>query len=87
MIAQEPTNGEAWYSLGMVQFGQNQFAGAEECFRRAGEIHPDDAQVWNNRGVCLWKLNRIADARACFQKALTNDPTDADAQFNLKSIG
>ncbi|MFN8826172.1 MAG: tetratricopeptide repeat protein [Planctomycetota bacterium] len=87
VLASDGNNAEAWFNLGMVLFGQEQYAEAEDCFRHTAEMQPTDSQVWNNRGVCLWKLNRIADARACFQKALTNDPTDADAQFNLKSIG
>lgn len=86
VLATDATNGEGWFNLGMVLFGQAQHAEAEDCFRRAGEIAPADAQTWNNRGVCLWKLNRIADARTCFQKALQIDPSDADATYNLTNI-
>jgi len=87
VLATDGANGEAWFNLGMVLFGQEQYSEAEDCFRHTSELHPNDSQVWNNRGVCLWKLNRLADARGCFQKALQIDPTDGDAQFNLKSIG
>ena len=87
VLAADSSSAEAWFNLGMVLFGQEQFVEAEDCFRHTSELHPNDSQVWNNRGVCLWKMNRIADARGCFQKALQIDPTDTDAQFNLKSIG
>lgn len=86
VLATDGNNPEAWFNLGMVLFGQEQFAEAEDCFRHTCELQPTDSQVWNNRGVCLWKLNRISDARGCFQKALQNDPNDTDATFNLQSL-
>ncbi len=86
VLANDSTNSEAWFNLGMVLFGQSQYAEAEDCFRRTCEIAPNDAQTWNNRGVCLWKCNRIADARTCFQKALQIDANDADAIYNLANV-
>src|SRR5690606_2267506 len=86
VLANDTNNSDAWFNLGMVLFGQNQHAEAEDCFRRASEIYPNDAQTWNNRGVCLWQMQRQGEAKACFQEALRIDPQDADAQFNLKSF-
>jgi Flp pilus assembly protein TadD len=86
VLATDATNSEAWFNLGMVLFGQSQFAEAEDCFRHTCEIQPNDAQTWNNRGVCLWKLNRITDARSCFQKALQIDANDQDAIYNLQNV-
>lgn len=86
VIGVDENNGEAWFNLGMVVFGQEQYTEAEYCFRRANELEADDAQTWNNRGVCLWKLERIDEARTCFANALQLDPSDEDAKFNLASI-
>lgn len=86
VIAEDENNAEAWFNLGMVVFGQEQFTEAEYCFRRSSEIDNSDAQTWNNRGVCLWKLDRADEAKTCFQNALQIDPNDEDAQFNLQSI-
>lgn len=86
VLSSDGANSEAWFNLGMVLFGQEQFGEAEDCFRRASEIHVNDSQTWNNRGVCLWKQNRIADARTCFQKALQIDPNDADAKYNFTNL-
>ena len=63
VISDDENNGEAWFNVGMVVFGQEQYTEAEYCFRRANELEADDAQTWNNRGVCLWKLERIDEAR------------------------
>lgn len=87
VLAGDPKNGDAWFNLGMVLFGQSQFAEAESCFLRSIESDSSDAQTWNNRGVCLWKLGRSADAKASFQRALQLDPSDADARYNLANLG
>ena len=86
VLALDGNCSEAWFNLGMVLFGQNQFVEAEDCFRRSAEIQPREAQTWNNRGVCLWRTQRTAEARVCFQKALQIDPNDQDAVFNLANM-
>ena len=86
VLSNDANNGDAWFNLAMVLFGQSRFAEAESCFAKAIEQGPNDAQTWNNRGVCLWQLQRIEDARTCFQRALQIDPRDDDARFNLSSI-
>lgn len=87
VLAADAANTEAWFNLGMVLFGQSQFAEADSCFLRSIEQDPADAQTWNNRGVCLWQLERRDEARACFQRALQIDPGDQDARFNLANAG
>lgn len=87
ILAKESQNDEAWFNLGMVLFGQEQFVEAEDCFGKSLEIVATDAQTWNNRGVCLWKMNKIDEAKNCFNKAIEIDPSDEDAAFNLASIG
>jgi Flp pilus assembly protein TadD len=86
VITDDENHGEAWFNLGMVVFGQEQYTEAEFCFRRACELEGDDAQTWNNRGVCLWKLERADEARTCFENALKLDPNDEDAHHNLQHL-
>lgn len=86
VLSIDKSNGEAWFNLGMVLFGQQQLPEAESCFANACEIDGKDAQTWNNRGVCLWQLQRIDEAKTCFQNALQLDPSDTDAQFNLQAL-
>src|SRR5688572_24023669 len=49
VLSSDGNNSEAWFNLGMVLFGQEQHGEAEDCFRRACEIHVNDSQTWNNR--------------------------------------
>lgn len=86
VLTNDGTNAEAWFNLGMVLFGQEKFAEAEDCFRRSLEIESHDAQTWNNRGVCLFQMGRGSDAQACFERALQVDPNDQDAIHNLDSF-
>ena len=41
VISAEESNGEAWFNLGMVLFGQEQFTEAEYCFRHASELEAE----------------------------------------------
>lgn len=86
VLATDQKHPDALFNLGMVMFGKDQLAEAEECFRRSLEVNANDPQVWNNRGVCLQRLARIAEARACFERALQIDPNDSDAKFNLEQM-
>lgn len=86
VLSGDSRNAEAWFNLGMVLFGQGQFAEAEGCFGRSIEIRGDDSQAWNNRGVCLFQIGRKADARGCFESALRIDPNDQDARVNLQNV-
>lgn len=86
VIAADENHAEAWFNLGMVLSGQEQFVEAEYCFSRSCQIDGTDSQTWNNRGVCLWRMGRIEDARTSFQSALKIDPNDEDAKFNLGSL-
>jgi tetratricopeptide (TPR) repeat protein len=87
VLTNDSSNSEAWFNLGMVLFGQNQFGDAEGCFQKAIDTGIEDAQTWNNRGVCLWQLQRKTDAKTCFQRALKINPNDQDAKFNLANAG
>lgn len=86
ILAADQNQPDALFNLGMVMFGQQQLAEAEECFRRSLDLNGNDAQAWNNRGVCLQRLARHAEARVCFERALQIDPNDADAKFNLGQL-
>ena len=85
ILRQDATNGEAWYNVGMVQFGLSRFLEAERAFAHAIEQIPNDSETWNNLGVARFQLGRIPEARQCFERALQIDPTNADARANIAS--
>ena len=85
ILRQDATNGEAWYNVGMVQFGCSRFLEAERAFANAAEQIPTDSEIWNNLGVARFQLGRVAEARQCFERALQIDPMNADARANIES--
>jgi Tfp pilus assembly protein PilF len=87
VLTRQPANGDALFNLGMVLFGQSEFARAQECFSRACDVRSGDAEAWNNRGVCAHRLGQTSDAIVCFQRALALNPDDQDASANLQALG
>ena len=86
VVQNDPGNHEAFFNLGMVQFGLSRYLEAEQCFESAATLQPNDAEIWNNLGVARFHLGRVKDARDCVQKAVELDPTYEEAQVNLQDL-
>lgn len=57
---------------------------AEEAFRRAGELRPDDGGAFNNLGMSFLRQDRMDEAVNAFQIALNRDPALTIARLNLR---
>lgn len=86
VVQHDASNVEAFFNLGMVQFGLSRYLEAEQCFANACQLVPDDAELWNNLGVARYHLGRVKDALACIQRAIEIDPDYEDAQNNLRDL-
>ncbi len=86
VLAQDETNAEASFNLGMIRFGQKRYQEAEMAFARAAEHQPNDPEIWNNLGVARYQLGRIPEAVACFEKALAVDPSYEEARDNAAAL-
>ncbi len=87
VVQNDPSNYEAFFNLGMVEFGLSRYLEAEQCFESAVTLSPEDAEIWNNLGVARYHLGRVKDARECFEKAAQLDPEYEEAQGNLADLG
>ena len=85
VIAALPDQVDAMVNLGMVYFGQEQWAEAREWFTRAVKVQPNDAEIWNNLGASIFLGGNPQEAAPYFQKALEIDPHNEDAKANLES--
>lgn len=61
-----PRDGDAMYNMGLIELGERNFAAAEDYFRRAMAIRPDQGQA--NYWLCITlfyanKLDDMAEAR------------------------
>jgi len=70
-------------SLGLVLRKTNRFTQAEETYRRALELNPDDARRHNNFGNLLSDMQRPSEAEVEYRRALKLKPDYPEALHNL----
>lgn len=63
---------EPWFhfGLGNLAFNSENYAEAEQHYRKAVGVYPDMADAWNNLAETLIKLDRKSEARAAINKAI-----------------
>jgi Flp pilus assembly protein TadD len=68
-IARLPT-AEAYTNLGAVMKAIGNAAQAEEAFRQAVRLRPNDPATYTNLGTLLWQLKRPEDSRIALEQAV-----------------
>lgn len=71
-IAADPTFGEAYNLRGLIYMRLNDFRFAQESFRKALSIDPENANVVHNLGWLLCQQARYPESLALFSQALAN---------------
>lgn len=71
-IAADPTYGDAYSLRGLIYMRLNDFRIAEESFKRALAISPQDSNVMHNLGWMLCQQARYPEAQQLFTQALSN---------------
>ncbi len=69
-VTLNPANTEAWYSLGRVQYTDQDFNAAIASFEHVLALKPHDVRAENNRGLALEGLNRTDEAIIAYRNAL-----------------
>ena len=59
---------------------------AEQRFREALAMAPDNPTVWANLGLCLHDAGRLEDAASALERAIALDPAHADARLNAALV-
>ena len=81
----QPTPQGDW-DLGLAEWRQGNFAGAERAFLDAKSLNPSDSRAHFMLGLFYKSENRIADAIREYRAGLQLDPSNADAVANLKKL-
>jgi DNA-binding winged helix-turn-helix (wHTH) protein/TolB-like protein/Flp pilus assembly protein TadD len=82
-VSLDPRLDEAHNALGWVKYlGEWDWVGAEQEFRRAIELNPNNSQAHINYASVLSILGRHAEALQEGQQALKLDPRSGDVYFN-----
>ncbi len=74
ILGAQPENAAAWKWLGVVYASQSQHDLAEDPFRQACRLAPQDPDACYFHGRNLYALNRFEPALAVLEKALPRDP-------------
>ncbi|MBC8288660.1 MAG: tetratricopeptide repeat protein [Nitrospinae bacterium] len=75
-----------WYALGYLHYIKNEDQKAEELFKRATELDPENGLAWNNWAAVLVNGKRFQEALEKVRTAILANPKELMFFFNLKKI-
>lgn len=83
IVAADPTNINAWLSLGNDYFDTDQPQKSINAYSKVLELNPNNANVLTDQGVMYRKLGWYDKALANFEKAQQIDPRHLQSLYNL----
>ncbi len=83
VLAKDPKNPHALYSLGIINLYENHIAEAYHCFEAVSRIDPNDAYTWFHMGVTNPAGRDSPTAKQCYEKALQLNPYLNAARYAL----
>lgn len=75
-----------WYALGYLHYVKNEDKKAEEYFKRATELDPENGLAWNNWAATLVNGKHFQEALEKVRTAIRTNPKELMFFFNLKKI-
>lgn len=82
-LAKNPASWMAHTNLGRLLTAQGKLMEAEDHYRQALRLQPNDGDISYNYGNMLVRGNRLDEAMVQYRRALQSNPTDPDAWNNL----
>jgi tetratricopeptide (TPR) repeat protein len=86
LVRISPSNGEAWYVLGVARAGVKDIPGAILAYRNAVRNNPGHADAWNNLGDLLRRTGEVKDARQAFEQGRRIAPKDPRLALNMALV-
>ena len=83
VIRKHPDTAEAHQLLGLIYAAREDFIKAQECFKQAVSIEPDNAAYNSNYANTLQDTWMIEESLPFYQKAIDLKPDFVDAHFNM----
>jgi len=78
IVSRWPESYIAWMGLGNARYTMQEFAAAEQAYRRAGQIRPEAPDPWNNLAYSVAQQGRTQEAVALAERAVENAGERAD---------
>jgi len=82
VLRAEPSVGQAFYCLGLIEYQRQRFAKAAELIGKAIGLDVGDPSSYNNLGLALLAAGEAEKAIEAFDQALGLDPAYEQAWFN-----
>jgi len=79
---QDAGDAEAWFELGVINEGLDNFSAAQDCLAKAIALRPEDAEAHYYAGVVYQDQGQLDEALASYQEALRLQPRHAEALLN-----
>jgi Flp pilus assembly protein TadD len=86
----DPSDSDAWYSLGRIRYSEQRFRDAVSCFQRALKISPKSVKAVNNLGLAYEATNQTDAAVAAYRQAIewqNQGPRDELSEQPLLNLG
>ncbi|MXO73105.1 O-linked N-acetylglucosamine transferase, SPINDLY family protein [Alteraurantiacibacter buctensis] len=83
VLLRKPDCWEAYFHIGCILFGENDFQEAARSFKKSIAINRFFYFSYANLGLCFARLNRHTDAIAMYCAAIAIQPESYSAYFNL----
>jgi Flp pilus assembly protein TadD len=83
-VEQDPTRWRAWNALGAYYDAQDNWEKAEDAYRRALAVRPNEAMILNNLGFSLLMQDKADDALRPLQEAMRLDPESPLIKTNVR---
>ncbi len=79
----EAKNATFWFNLGVLRAQNQDAAGAEQAYRRALAVNPNDLDTLNNLGLMQFRKGAYEEATTLFDKLSGLNPSSVAAKLNL----
>jgi tetratricopeptide (TPR) repeat protein len=83
---QENFNSDAYFDLGVYHQDRGDSSKAEELYRKALKLNPDNFEAANNLAVILLKRNELTGPPMLLKQVLKEFPDDREAMLNLGNM-
>ncbi len=83
LVKRWPSVAQLWFELGVAAGGDLDFALADQAFRHAMELAPNETSLHILMGQHYHRFRRMDQASACFERAVAADPASAQARNSL----
>lgn len=77
---------KAWLQLGGILAAKGDFKTAEDCYRKAVALQPQNADAKTGLAIALISLDQTSEAISLLESAVKDDPASIEAHYRLSGL-